>query len=142
MTTTTGVVVPVSSGVVTPTRRGAGGWGGGTPQGVLPLGRGSGLALGLVMLWMSVLVLLPLTAVLVTSMSGGPAAFVDAISSPAVAASIRLTVFSAAAATVVNTIMGTIVAWVLVRDRFWGRRLLSLVIDVPFAFRPSSRAWC
>ena len=133
MTTTTGVVVPVSSGVVTPTRRGAGGWGGGTPQGVLPLGRGSGLALGLVMLWMSVLVLLPLTAVLVTSMSGGPAAFVDAISSPAVAASIRLTVFSAAAATVVNTIMGTIVAWVLVRDRFWGRRLLSLVIDVPFA---------
>ena len=133
MTTTTGVVVPVSSGVVTPTRRGAGGWGGGTPQGVLPLGRGSGLALGLVMLWMSVLVLLPLTAVLVTSMSGGPAAFVDAISSPAVAASIRLTVFTAAAATVVNTIMGTIVAWVLVRDRFWGRRLLSLVIDVPFA---------
>ena len=133
MTTTTGVVVPVSSGVVTPTRRGAGGWGGGTPQGVLPLGRGSGLALGLVMLWMSVLVLLPLTAVLVTSMSGGPAAFVDAISSPAVAASIRLTVFTAAAATIVNTIMGTIVAWVLVRDRFWGRRLLSLVIDVPFA---------
>jgi sulfate transport system permease protein len=118
---------------VTPARRGAGGWGGGTPQGVLPLGRGSGLALGLVMLWMSVLVLLPLTAVLVTSMSGGPAAFVDAISSPAVAASIRLTVFTAAAATVVNTIMGTIVAWVLVRDRFWGRRLLSLVIDVPFA---------
>ena len=133
MTTTSGVVVPVSSGLVTPARRGAGGWGGGTPQGVLPLGRGSGLALGLVMLWMSVLVLLPLTAVLVTSMSGGPAAFVDAISSPAVAASIRLTVFSAAAATVVNTIMGTIVAWVLVRDRFWGRRLLSLVIDVPFA---------
>ena len=133
MTTTSGVVVPVSSGLVTPARRGAGGWGGGTPQGILPLGRGSGLALGLVMLWMSVLVLLPLTAVLVTSMSGGPAAFVDAISSPAVAASIRLTVFSAAAATVVNTIMGTIVAWVLVRDRFWGRRLLSLVIDVPFA---------
>ena len=133
MTTTSGVAVPVSSGLVTPARRGAGGWGGGTPQGVLPLGRGSGLALGLVMLWMSVLVLLPLTAVLVTSMSGGPAAFVDAISSPAVAASIRLTVFTAAAATVVNTIMGTIVAWVLVRDRFWGRRLLSLVIDVPFA---------
>jgi len=85
------------------------------------------------MLWMSVLVLLPLIAVLVTSMSGGPAAFVYAISTPAVAASIRLTVFTAAAATIVNTIMGTVVAWVLVRDRFWGRRLLSLVIDVPFA---------
>jgi sulfate transport system permease protein len=133
VTTTTSVVAPVSPGLVAPAGRGAGGWGGGTPQGILPLGRGSGLALGLVMLWMSVLVLLPLTAVLVTSMSGGPAAFVEAISSPAVAASIRLTVFTAAAATIVNTIMGTIVAWVLVRDRFWGRRLLSLVIDVPFA---------
>ena len=49
------------------------------------------------------------------------------------AAAIRLTVLTAAAATVVNTVMGTLVAWVLVRDRFWGRRLLSLVIDVPFA---------
>ena len=133
MTTTTGVVVPVSPGVVAPAGRGPGGWGAGTPQGILPLGRSSGLALGVVMLWMSVLVLLPLIAVLVTSMSGGPAAFVDAISTPAVAAAIRLTVFTAAAATIVNTIMGTVVAWVLVRDRFWGRRLLSLVIDVPFA---------
>ena len=133
MTTTTGVVVPVSSGLVDRRVAVAGGWGGGTPQGILPLGRGSGLALGLVMLWMSVLVLLPLSRCLVTSMSGGPAAFVDAISTPAVAASIRLTVSTAAAATVVNTIIGTVVAWVLVRDRFWGRRLLSLVIDVPFA---------
>jgi sulfate transport system permease protein len=104
-----------------------------TPQGVLPLGRGSGLALGLAMLWMSVLVLLPLVAVLVTSTSDGPAAFFDTVTAPAVAAAIRLTVLTAAAATVVNTVMGTLVAWVLVRDRFWGRSLLSLVIDVPFA---------
>lgn len=103
------------------------------PQGVLRLGPGSGLALGLVMLWMSVLVLLPLVAVLVTSTSEGISGFVDTVTSPAVAASIRLTVAMAAAATVVNTLMGTLVAWVLVRDRFWGRRLLSLVIDVPFA---------
>ena len=68
--------------------------GGGPPQGILPLGRGSGLALGLVMLWMSMLVLLPLIAVLVTSISGGPAAFLDTISRPAVAASIRLTMFT------------------------------------------------
>ncbi|MET0692833.1 MAG: sulfate ABC transporter permease subunit CysT [Propionibacteriaceae bacterium] len=103
------------------------------PQGVLPLNRSSGLALGVVMLWMSLLVLLPLVAVLVTSASNGPAAFVDTITSPAVAAAIRLTVLTSAAATVVNTVMGTLVAWVLVRDRFWGRGLLSLVIDVPFA---------
>ncbi len=103
------------------------------PQGILPLNRASGLTLGVVMLWMSLLVLLPLVAVLVTSVSHGPAAFLGTITSPAVAAAIRLTVATAAAATVVNTVMGTLVAWVLVRDRFWGRQLLSLVIDVPFA---------
>src|SRR5918995_1753424 len=63
----------------------------------------------------------------------GLGAFVDTVTSPAVAASIRLTVTMAAAATVVNTVFGTLVAWVLVRDRFVGRQLLSLVIDVPFA---------
>ncbi|WP_375426309.1 sulfate ABC transporter permease subunit CysT [uncultured Friedmanniella sp.] len=103
------------------------------PQGVLRLGAGSGLALGLAVLWMSVLVLLPLVAVLVNSTTDGVSGFVDTVTSPAVAAAIRLTVATAAAATVVNTLMGTLVAWVLVRDRFWGRRLLSLVIDVPFA---------
>jgi len=104
-----------------------------TPQGVLRLSAGSGLALGVVLLWMSILVLLPLVAVLVTSATDGVSGFVDTVTSPAVAAAIRLTVLTAAAATVVNTVMGTVVAWVLVRDRFWGRRLLSLVIDVPFA---------
>ena len=103
------------------------------PQGVLPLGAASGLALGVVLLWLSILVLLPLVAVLVTSTTDGLSGFWDTVTSPAVAASIRLTVLTAAAATVVNTVMGTVVAWVLVRDRFWGRRLLSLVIDVPFA---------
>jgi sulfate/thiosulfate transport system permease protein len=82
---------------------------------------------------MSILVILPLAAVLLTSTSNGFAAFVDTITSPAVAASIRLTVTMAAAATAVNTVLGTLVAWVLVRDRFVGRQLLSLVIDVPFA---------
>lgn len=101
--------------------------------GLLRLGAGSGLALGLVMLWMSVLVLLPLVAVVATSTSEGLSGFVDTITSPAVAAAIRVTVLTAAAATVVNTLMGTLVAWVLVRDRFGGRQLLSLVIDVPFA---------
>ena len=85
------------------------------------------------MLWMSILVILPLSAVLVTSMENGLSGFVDTITSPAVAAAIRLTVIEAVAATVVNTVFGTLVAWVLVRDRFPGRQLLSLVIDVPFA---------
>src|SRR5829696_4786635 len=112
---------------------GPGNRGAGPPEGVLRLGRGSGLALGMVLLWMSILVILPLAAVLLTSASNGLGAFVDTVTSPAVAASIRLTVMMAAAATAVNTVFGTLVAWVLVRDRFVGRQLLSLVIDVPFA---------
>ena len=120
--------VPAAASPVGPGNRGAG-----PPEGVLRLGRGSGLALGMVLLWMSILVVLPLAAVLLTSASNGLGAFVDTVTSPAVAASIRLTVMMAAAATVVNTVFGTLVAWVLVRDRFVGRQLLSLVIDVPFA---------
>ncbi|MDQ6937143.1 MAG: sulfate ABC transporter permease subunit CysT [Actinomycetota bacterium] len=82
---------------------------------------------------MSILVFLPLAAVLVKASSSGWSGFADTVTSPAVAAAIRLTVGTAAAATVVNAVMGTLVAWVLVRDRFPGRRLLGIVIDVPFA---------
>ena len=124
---TTASLIPTATGSQKPTG------GSSSPQGVLRLGRWSGLTLGVAMLWMSILVLLPLLAVLVTAVAAGPAEFIATVSSPAVSASIRLTVATAAAATVVNTIMGTLVAWVLVRDRFWGRSLLSLVIDVPFA---------
>ena len=53
------------------------------PQGILRLGAGSGLALGLVLLWMSILVLLPLVAVLVTSVSDGVSGFVATVTSPA-----------------------------------------------------------
>ena len=140
MTTSTSVVAPAGSlgsppgesAAVAPAG-GPNGRGTAPPEGVLRLGRSSGLALGLVMLWMSILVVLPLAAVLLTSTSNGFAEFVDTVTSPAVAASIRLTVTMAAAAAAVNTVLGTLVAWVLVRDRFVGRQLLSLVIDVPFA---------
>ncbi|MBA8792624.1 sulfate transport system permease protein [Friedmanniella endophytica] len=103
------------------------------PPGVLPLGAGSGLGLGLVTLYLSILVLLPLIAVVITSTEGGVAGFVDTLTNPAVSSAIVLTVLSALAATAVNVVAGTLVAWVLVRDRFVGRRLLSLVIDIPFA---------
>jgi sulfate/thiosulfate transport system permease protein len=140
MTTSTSVVAPAGSlgsppggSAAAAPAGGQNGRGTAPPEGVLRLGPSSGLALGLVMLWMSILVVLPLAAVLLTSTSNGFAEFVDTVTSPAVAASIRLTVTMAAAAAAVNTVLGTLVAWVLVRDRFVGRQLLSLVIDVPFA---------
>ena len=101
--------------------------------GVQPLGRASGLGLGVGVLWLSLLVLLPLAAVLARAFSHGWASFADDVTSPPVAAALRLTVLSAAGVTVVNAVMGTLVAWVLVRDRFPGQRVLSVVIDVPFA---------
>lgn len=93
----------------------------------------SGLGLGVAVLWFSLLVLLPLSAVVATAAEGGLAAFWASITAPQTAAAIRLTVGTAAAVTAVNVVMGTAIAWVLVRDRFRGKRLLELLIDIPFA---------
>jgi sulfate transport system permease protein len=83
--------------------------------------------------WFSLLVLIPLSAVLITAFGGGWPAFWQTVTSPQTAAAIRLTVAESALVTAINVVMGTALAWVLVRDRFWGRRALDVVIDVPFA---------
>jgi sulfate transport system permease protein len=93
----------------------------------------SALGLGIAMLWFSILVLIPLLAVVVTAGEGGWSAFWVSITTEQTAAAIRLTVGSALAVTAVNVVIGTIIAWVLVRDRFVGKTLLEAVIDIPFA---------
>jgi sulfate transport system permease protein len=85
------------------------------------------------MLWFSLLVLIPLAAVVVASTDGGWSTFWNSITNEQTAAAIRLTVTAAALVTVVNIFMGTLIAWVLVRDRFVGKRVLEVLIDVPFA---------
>lgn len=102
-------------------------------EGALRLGRGSGVALGVAVVWFSVLVLIPLSAVVVTSTEGGWAAFRRAITNEQTAAAIRLTVGSALVVTAINVVLGTLIAWVLVRDDFVGKRLLEVMIDIPFA---------
>ena len=97
------------------------------------LTRSAGLGLGLAMLWFSLLVLIPLCAVVVTAADGGWAAFWATVTNPQTAAAIRLTVLTAFGVTVVNVVMGPIIAWVLVRDRFWGKSVLEVLIDIPFA---------
>ncbi|HEY0889221.1 MAG TPA: sulfate ABC transporter permease subunit CysT [Nocardioides sp.] len=97
------------------------------------LTRTSGVGLGITMLWFSLLVLIPLAAVVVTATAGGWAEFWRTITNDQTASAIRLTVTAAAAVTAVNVVMGTTIAWVLVRDRFVGKQLLELVIDIPFA---------
>jgi sulfate transport system permease protein len=93
----------------------------------------SGAALGVAMLWFSLLVLIPLCAVIITAAEGGWGAFWTTITNPQTAAAIRLTVFTALGVTLVNVVMGPMIAWVLVRDRFWGKSVLEVLIDIPFA---------
>ncbi|MBX6748983.1 MAG: sulfate ABC transporter permease subunit CysT [Micromonosporaceae bacterium] len=85
------------------------------------------------MLWFSLLVLIPLTAVMVTASEAGWSGFWGTITNEQTAAAIRLTVGTALLVTLVNVVMGTAIAWVLVRDRFVGQRVLEILIDIPFA---------
>ncbi|MFV0524103.1 MAG: sulfate ABC transporter permease subunit CysT [Acidimicrobiales bacterium] len=97
------------------------------------LTRGPGIALGLTTMWFSVLVLIPLAAVVTRATTGGWGAFWHTLTNEQTAAAIRLTITKAALVTALDVVMGTAIAWVLVRDRFRGKRLLGIVIDIPFA---------
>ncbi len=94
---------------------------------------GAALGLGIALTWFSLLVLIPLAALLITAAEGGWEAYWNTLTNEQTLAAIRLTVLEAIAVTVVNIVMGTIIAWVLVRDQFWGKRALDVVIDIPFA---------
>jgi sulfate transport system permease protein len=94
---------------------------------------GFGLSLGVTVLWLSLIVLIPLSAVFVRSGSEGWHNFWAAAGSSRALAAYRLSFGAAALAALINCIFGLLVAWVLVRYRFAGRRLLSALIDLPFA---------
>ena len=94
---------------------------------------GFGLSLGITILWLSLIILIPLSAVFIMSFGEGWAAFWAAAGSPRALAAYRLSFGAAAIAAAINVVAGLLVAWVLVRYRFPGRRLLSAMIDLPFA---------
>ncbi|WP_414690549.1 sulfate ABC transporter permease subunit CysT [Nocardioides sp.] len=85
------------------------------------------------MLWFSLLVLIPLAAIVATAGKDGVHGYVEVLENPQTWAAIKLTVGQSALVTLLNVVMGTLIAWVLVRDRFWGRGLLDVLIDIPFA---------
>jgi len=97
---------------------------------VLP---GFGLTLGLTLFWVSAIVLIPLSAVFIRSTGDGWHHFLESGFSDRALAAYRVGFGAAAAATAINAVFGLIIAWVLVRIDFPGRRLLSAVIDLPFA---------
>ena len=97
------------------------------------LSTASGLGLGVALLWFSLLVLIPLAMVVATAGSEGWTGFWHVITNSQTFAAVRLTVGQALMVTALNVVMGTVIAWVLVRDRFPGRAILDVVIDIPFA---------
>jgi sulfate transport system permease protein len=97
---------------------------------VLP---GFDLALGMTLLYLSLIVLLPLSATFLKTASMTWPAFWEAVASPRVVASYKLTFGSSLAAAVVNAVFGLLVAWVLVRYDFFGKRIIDALVDLPFA---------
>ncbi len=87
----------------------------------------------MVTLWLSVIVLLPLAALTVAAFDEGLSGFWQAITSPAALAALAVTVAVSAVVALVNAVLGTLVAWVLVRDEFRGKRIVNALIDLPFA---------
>jgi sulfate/thiosulfate transport system permease protein len=91
------------------------------------------LGKGLLGIYLTVLVLLPIAALLARSGSGGLSAFWREITNPEAVAAIKLTLIAAVIVVLINAVFGTLVAWVLVRDEFPGKGIVNALIDLPFA---------
>jgi sulfate transport system permease protein len=103
---------------------------GGVNRRVLP---GLGISLGYAILYLSILVLIPLTVCIVKAASLSPHEFLSAVWTPRTRAAYALSFAAALIAAIVNVVLGTIVAWTLVRYQFPGRRIVDALVDIPLA---------
>jgi sulfate/thiosulfate transport system permease protein len=94
---------------------------------------GPALTRGLVVSYLSIMVLLPIAAVVSRSFEEGLGVFWDAVSSKQAVAAMELTLIASLVVVAINAVFGTIIAWVLVRDEFPGKRYVNAIIDLPFA---------
>jgi len=117
---------PASPGLsaTAPARRGRG------AKRVLP---GFGLTLGYTLFYLSIIVLIPLSALIFKTFELSWAQFWDAVSSPRVVASYKLTFGTSFLAACVNLVFGLLIAWVLVRYKFPGKKIVDALVDLPFA---------
>lgn len=100
------------------------------PARIIP---GFHLSLGYTMLYVSLLVLLPLSMIFINTMSLSWSEFIDIVSDPRAVASYKLSFGTALAAGLLNVVFGTIIAWVLVRYHFPFKRIIDGLVDLPFA---------
>ncbi|BBZ22548.1 sulfate ABC transporter permease subunit CysT [Mycolicibacter hiberniae] len=94
---------------------------------------GVSLRVGAATVWLSLIVLAPLAAITWQSAGGGWRAFEQAVTSHAALESFRVTLTIAAGVTAANVVFGLLIAWMLVRDDFIGKRFIDVLIDLPFA---------
>ena len=97
---------------------------------VLP---GFGLTFGLSVVYLSLIILLPLSGLFATAIGMSPSVFWSTVSHPRVVASFKLTFGASLLAASLNAVFGFVVAWVLVRYKFWGRKFVDAMVDLPFA---------
>ena len=91
------------------------------------------LGLGITTLWLSLIVLLPLAALVARSLDGGLDAFWHAVTSRQALDALKFTLAVSLIVALVNAVFGTLIAWVLVRDEFRGKSVVNALIDLPFA---------
>ncbi len=102
----------------------------GRKKNVLP---GFGLSLGITLLYLSLIVMIPLSLVFIESSQAGWEKFIETVTSDRVLHAYKISFGTAFAAAIINAVFGLLIAWVLVRYQFPGKRLIDGLIDLPFA---------
>jgi sulfate transport system permease protein len=113
-----------------------GGRAGAWPRSTSWLGAGASRALlarGVIVIYLSLVVLIPLAAVAFRATDGGAGAYWRATTNPAARSALQLSVTLALAVAAINAVVGTLLAWVLTRDAFRGQSVMNALIDLPFA---------
>ncbi len=100
------------------------------PRRVIP---GFGLSMGITLSYLALFVLIPVAALVAKASSMSLETFVHTVTSARALASYRVSLSASFAAASLNTVFGFVVAWVLVRYDFWGKRIVDTVVDLPFA---------
>jgi len=94
---------------------------------------GAALGRGVAIAYLSIVALIPLSAVLFKSFENGADGFWTSVSNPQAVAALKLTLIASVIVVLINALFGTLIAWVLVRDRFPGKSIVNAFIDLPFA---------